>query len=95
MPEIQSHTGEILVPTWKAGTPAAFDLTITSSLKSNFLTNADTKAGYALDAEDGQRYCPRDENCSQMGITFVAPAVEVLGRISATFIKKNSSGWPC
>ena len=35
IPESQSRTGDIFVPTWKAGKPAAFDITVTSSLQSN------------------------------------------------------------
>ena len=56
IPESQSRPGDIFVPTWKAGKPAAFDVTVTSSLQSNSLTNAATKAGYALDAADERKY---------------------------------------
>ena len=87
IPESQSRPGDIFVPTWKAGKPAAFDVTVTSSLQSNSLTNADTKAGYALDAADERKYCLHDDNCAKMGITFVPLATEVLGGISATFKK--------
>ena len=87
IPEKQSRPGDIFVPTWKAGKPAAFDVTVTSSLQSNSLTNAATKAGYALDAADERKYCLHDDNCAKMGITFVPYAIEVLGGISATFKK--------
>ena len=55
IPESQSRPGDIFDPTWKAGKPAAFDVTVTSSLQSNSLTNAATKAGYALDAADERK----------------------------------------
>ena len=87
VPESQSRPGDIFVPTWKAGKPAAFDVTVTSSLQSNSLTNAATKAGYALDAADERKYCIHDDNCAKMGITFVHFPIEVLGGISATFKK--------
>ena len=87
IPESQSRPGDIFVPTWKAGKPAAFDVTITSSLQPNSLTNAVTKARYALDAADERKYCLHEDNCAKMGITFVPLAVEVLGGISATFKK--------
>ena len=87
IPESQSCPGDIFVPTWKAGKPAAFDVTVNSSLQSNSLTNAATKAGYALDAADERKYCLHDDNCAKMGITFVPLAIEVFGGISATFKK--------
>ena len=87
IPESQSRPGDIFIPTWKAGKPAAFDVTVSSSLQSNSLTNAATKAGYALDAADERKYCFHDDNCAKMGITFVPFAIEVLGGISATFKK--------
>ena len=45
IPESQSRPGDVFVPTWKAGKPAAFDITVTSSPQSYSLFNAATKAG--------------------------------------------------
>ena len=87
IPESHSRPGDIFVPTWKAEKPAAFDVTVTSLLQFNSLTNAATKAGYALDAADERKFCLNDDNCAKMGITFVPLAIEVLGGISATFKK--------
>ena len=87
IPESQSRPGDIFVPTLKAGKLAAFDVTVTSSLQSNSLTNAAKKAGYALDAAGERQYCLHDNNCAKMGIAFVPHAIEVLGGISATFKK--------
>ena len=36
-PESQSRPGDIFVPTWKAWKPAAFDVTVTSSMQSKSL----------------------------------------------------------
>ena len=82
---MQNKNNLIIVPTWKAGKPAEFAVTVTSSLQSNSLTNAATKAGYALDSADERKFCLHDDNCAKMGITFVPLAIEVLGGISATF----------
>ena len=87
IPESQSRTGDIFVPTSKSGKPAASDVTVTSSLQSNCLTNAATKAEYAFGAADEKKYCLHDDNCAKMGIRFVPHAIEVLGGISATFKK--------
>ena len=84
IPDRQSRPGDIFVPTWKAGKPAAFDVNVTSSLQSNSLTNAATKAGYALHAADERKFCLHGDNCAKMGITIVPLAIEVLGGISAT-----------
>ena len=56
IPETQSRPGDIFVPTWKAGKLAAFDVTVTSLLQSNSLTNAGTKSGYAPDAADERTF---------------------------------------
>ena len=87
IPESQSRPGDSFVPTWKAGKPVAFDVTVTSSLQYNSLTNAATKAGYALDSADERKYCLYDDNCAKMRITFVPLAIEILGGISANFKK--------
>ena len=87
IPGSRSRPGDIFVPTWKAGKPARFDVTVTSTLQSNSLTNAATKTGYALDAADEREYCLHKDNCTKMGITFVPLAIEVLGGRSATFKK--------
>ena len=71
IPENRSRPCDIFVPIWKAGKPAAIDSTVTSSLQCNSLTNAATKAGYALDAADERKFCLQDDNCAKMGITFV------------------------
>ena len=84
IPGSQSRPGDIFVPTRKAGKPAGFDVTVTSSLQSNSLTNAATKTGYAADERE---YCLHKDNCPKMGITFVPLAIEVLGGRSATFKK--------
>ena len=89
-PESKSFPGDIFVPTWKGGKPAAFDVTHTLSLQSNSLTDADTKAGYAPDSEDEQKYCLPDDNCAKVGITSVRLAIEVLSGMSAT-LKKHST----
>ena len=87
IPESQSSHGAIFVPTWKAGKPVASDVTVTFLLQSNSLTNAATKAGYALDAADERKNCLHDNNCAKSWITIVPLAIEVFGGISANFEK--------
>ena len=48
----QSCLGDIFVSNWKTGKPAAFDVTVTSSVQYKFLLNTALKAFNALDAED-------------------------------------------
>ena len=78
IPESQSRPGDIFVPNEKAGKPATFDVTV---------TNAATKAEYALDGAEEIKYCLHDDFCAKIGITFVPFAIEVLGGILATFKK--------
>ena len=87
IPETQSRPRDSFVPAWKAGKPAAFDVSVTSSLQSNPLTNAATKAGFELDAADERKYCLHDDYCTKKGFVLVPLAIEILGGISATFKK--------
>ena len=93
IPESQSCLGDIFVPTWKAGKPAAIDVTFTSSLQSNCLTNAATKAGYALDATDEKKYCLHDDNCAKMLITFFHLQLKVPLKEEFRISKKKLSGF--
>ena len=52
----QSRTAYVLVPNWDLGKPAAFDLSVTSTLQSSILLEASVTAGSAaLLAEKQQR----------------------------------------
>ena len=94
IPESQSRSGDIFVPTWKAGKPAAFDITVTSSLQSNYLTNAATKAGYALDAADERKCCLHDDNCEKWVSHLFPLQLKSLAEYRQPS-RKHSSGWLC
>ena len=94
IPESQSRPGDIFVPTWEAGIPAAFDVTGTSTLQSNSLTNAATKAGYSLDAADERKYCLHDDNCAKMGSHLFPLQLKSLAGYRQPS-RKHSSGWLC
>ena len=93
-PESQSRPGDIFVPTLKAGKPAAFDVTVTSSLQSNSLTNAVKKAGYALDAADERQYCLHDNNCAKWESHLFPLQLKSLAGYRQPS-RKHSSGWLC
>ena len=71
----------------RPGIRISFDESVTSLLQFIYLTNVDTKLGYALDAADERKYCFHDDNCTTTGITFVILAINVLSGISPTFNK--------
>ena len=80
-----NHAPETPLSGLESEKPAALDVCVTSSLHSNSLTNAGTKAGYSYDAADDRKYCRR--YLCKTGITFVLLAIELHGCISATLKK--------
>ena len=47
-----SHPADILVPNWSVGTPSAFDLSLTSPLNLNVLSEVGVTAGAATRATE-------------------------------------------
>ena len=48
----QSRSADVLVPNWDLGKPAAFDLSVTSTLQSSALLEASVTAGSAAQLEN-------------------------------------------
>ena len=84
-----SRPGDIILPSWKSGRPAALDVTVTSikKLQPNIINHAAEKCGYAIEAAEEQKYAQHENNCSEQGISFVPLAVESLGGLSVTLKK--------
>ena len=82
-----SRPGDIFLPSWKSGRPAALDVTVTSPLQPNIINHAAEKSGYAIEAADERKYAQHKNDCSEQGILFVPLAVESLGGLSVTLKK--------
>ena len=53
--KLTNYIASILVPNWSMGKPAAFDLSVTSPLKSNVLLEAGLAAGQAASATEQRK----------------------------------------
>ena len=56
LPENNSRPGEIFLPVFDAGHPAAMDVTVTSPLHSSLIINALEKCGFAQSAAEDRKY---------------------------------------
>ena len=83
-----SRPGDIFLPVWKAGQPAALDVSVTSPLQSSLIINASEKSGFALSAAEDRKYEQYAQNCSEVGIQFIPLAFETFGGFSET-VRKN------
>ena len=81
-----SRYGDIFLPSWKSGRPAALDVTATSPMQPNIINHATEKSGYALEAAEERKYA-HENSCSEQGISFIPLAVESLGGLSVTLNK--------
>ena len=85
--ENNSRPGDVYLPSWKSGQPAALDITVTSSLKPNIFSHAAEKSGYAIEAAEGRKYAQHENSCAQQRILFVPLAIDFLGGLSRTLKK--------
>ena len=79
MPESNSRSDDIHVPSWQAGKPAAFFLNMILSLQNSSLANVALKAGHALETAEERKNGTHENNCSERGILNVPLATEELG----------------
>ena len=84
LPENNSRPGDMYLPSFIAGQPAALDVTITSPLQASLISDAARTCGFALtlakDREIGHYY----QKCSDMGIHSIPLALETFGGLSET-----------
>ena len=87
LPDNNSRQGDIFLPVWNNGLPAALDVTVTSPLQSSLIINASEKSGFALSAAEDRKYEQYAQNCSEVGIQFIPLAFETFGGFSETVRK--------
>ena len=68
---------DVYVPRWRRGTPAAFDLAVTSGLRPDMVSrSARDGAAATLAYEDFKReYMDTENLCHAEGITFIPPVI--------------------
>ena len=91
IPGERSKPGDIFIPTWSAGRPAAFDVTVTSPLQLSLLSRAAETPGASLEVAEDRKFSKHEKNCEEKGISFFPLAVETLGGWSALAIKTLKS----
>ena len=87
LPDNNSRPGDIFLPVWNNGLPAALDVTVTSPLQSSLIINASEKSGFALSAAEDRKYEQYAQNCSEVGIQFIPLAFETFAGFSETVRK--------
>ena len=72
----QSRPADVLVPNWDLGKPAAFDLSVTSTLHSSVLLEASVTAGSAALAAENRKHNSNDRKCEELGWVCIPLVVE-------------------
>ena len=75
----QSCPADVLVPNWDLGKPAAFDLSVTSTLHSIVLLEASMTAGSAALVAENRKHNTNDRKCEELGRVCIPLVVETYG----------------
>ena len=75
----QSRPADVLVPNWDLGKPAAFDLSVTSTLQSSALLEASVTAGSAALLAENRKHSNSDKKCDELGWACIPLVVETYG----------------
>ena len=77
----KQHTrpADVLVPNWVLGKPAAFDLSVTSTLNTQVFQEACVTAGSAALATQVRKHRVNDERCRELGWVCIPLVVETYG----------------
>ena len=74
-----THLADVLVPNWVLGKPAAFDLSVTSTLNAHIFQEACVTAGSAALAAQIRKHRVNDERCRELGWVCIPLVVETYG----------------
>ena len=75
----QSRPADVLVPNWDLGKPAAFDLSVTSTLHPSVLLEASMTAGSAALVAENRKHKYNDRKCEELGWMCIPLVVETYG----------------
>ena len=71
--------GDVFIPNWKHGSPAAVDVTLTCPLQSTVINRAAEEVGYACKLAEERKFAASAQLCEQSGIDFIPLAMETSG----------------
>ena len=75
----RTRPADVLVPNWDLGRPAAFDLSVTSTLSSAILMEASMTAGSAAFSAETRKHSCNDNECKELGWVCIPLVVETYG----------------
>ncbi|KAL5457675.1 hypothetical protein EMCRGX_G034960 [Ephydatia muelleri] len=75
----QSRPADVLVPNWDLGKPAAFDLSITTTLHPSVLLEVSMTAGSAALVAENRKHKYNDRKCEEPGWVCIPLVVETYG----------------
>ena len=71
--------GDIFIPIWAHGSPAAVDVTLTCPLQSTLINRAAEEVGYVCKLAEERKLAASAELCQQSGFEFIPLALETSG----------------
>ena len=86
--ENNSRPGDVYLPSFIAGQPAALDVTIKSPLQASLISDAARTCGFALTLAEDRKIGHHYQKCSDMGIHFIPLALVIKEKINQ-FSKKE------
>ena len=86
----QSRPADVLVPNWDLGKPAAFDLSVTSTLHPSVLLEASMTAGSAALVAENRKHKYNDRKCEELGWVCIPLVVETYGCWGAAAVEAFS-----
>ena len=75
----RTRPADVLIPNWSLGKPVAFDLTVTSPLNAEIISEASVTAGSAAYAAEQRKHVANDPKCNELGWVCIPLAVELYG----------------
>ena len=75
----QSRPADVLVPNWDLGKPAAFNLSVTSTLHPSVWLEASMMAGSAALVAENRKHKYNDRKCEELGWVCIPLVVETYG----------------
>ena len=82
IPVINSRHGDVYLPCWSAGQPAALDVNISSPLQPSIISNAARTSGFALEAAEERKFEQFSQKCANIVDRFIPMAFESFGGLS-------------
>ena len=75
----RTRPADVLIPNWSLGKPVALDLTVTSPLNAEIISEASVTAGSAAYAAEQRKHVANDPKCNELGWVHIPLAVELYG----------------